>query len=111
MFTFLLQYAAAMGNHKPPALTRVEHYLRHTLLNIAAGVPALEALQTFLEQFKEVKAQNSKILNLDWFARGKYKFLCSLHNPLTNCIVRTINCYDRVSVSCGKHLWWWLYFQ
>jgi hypothetical protein len=60
-----------MGNNKPVLLTRVESQLWSTFLNIASGVPALEGLKTFSEQFKKIEAEDSKNLNLDWFAQGK----------------------------------------
>ncbi|MDT7543772.1 MAG: hypothetical protein QOE33_3685 [Acidobacteriota bacterium] len=69
-----------MGNKKPDVLATVEKQLWTTLLNIASGVSVLDGLQTFLEQYKKIEAEvEPKLLNIDWFARGKSVSWFSLH--------------------------------
>lgn len=66
-----------MGNNKPEVITRVEKHLWTTLLNIASGVPVIDGLQLFLEQFKNIEAEvDPKNLCLDWFGKGKSICLC-----------------------------------
>lgn len=61
-----------MGNKKPEVLATVERQLWTTLLNIASGVSVIDGLHTFLEQYKKIEAEvDPKLLNVDWFARGK----------------------------------------
>ena len=80
----------------------MEQELWQMFLNVASGDSALEGLKSFSLKFDQIKAEDPKALDLDWFARGKYTFmLCNLLSE-SDFLLRTFNCNDRVNLHSTK---------